>query len=746
MKKRTIGLFLALCTAFSSFIAGVTANAERDISSADVFVDVKADSWFRESVDYVYNNGLMKGTSKTKFAPNVRMSRSMLVTVLWRYEGSPSGYANSFKDIPENTWYTDAVSWAGENGVVSGVAKGIFDPEGDITREQVTTIMYRYNQYIGFDVSAEENVSEFPDAGEVSDWAKDGMNWAISDGIINGKKDSSGTKILAPGDNVTRAEVAAILTRYCSNVSDVIAGLITWIEEVNSNAEKSADNICKKIYSVKSDINDGWIDNSGVVSASGNYRHTDLISVKTGETITYRLSHGVNDAPVIAFYDASGAYDPEKSILWSTGSTYVSGVYTVPADGYVRMVYLDPCDDVFAKFTDVIPDNVRLYYQNVSDVIAGIQKQIIEIRKSAEEAADSIFKKVFSIRSNVSDGWINTSGSVSSTGNYKFTDYISVKEGDTITYKLSHGVNEAPMIAFYDGAKTYDPSKSVLWSAGGNYRTGTYTAPADGYVRMVYLDSCRDVFAIFMDAIPDYVRINDRKDKIQDLNVLLLGDSIFGNDGEINGFIDKACKSSVNGAFGGTSVCDRGSGDFRYFDGVRIVRALTENTWADQDAAAEALSSSYPWITGRLEALKSVDMSAVDIIIMNWGTNDYTQGKTTEEIVDAYESVIDMLGVAFPSVRILIATPIWRYWGTADENENGDTKVYNVSTLKEIVLTIEEFAKDKRISVLNAYQEMPLSYNTASTYFDKGDGTHLNVKGNEVFAGLLIGKLRGMFN
>ena len=147
--KKIISLALSLVTAFSVFICGASVSAKEDVSSADVFKDVKNDSWFKPSVDYVYNHGLMNGTSATKFEPDTKMSRAMLVTVLWRYEGSPLGYVNIFRDIPEGEWYTDAVSWARENGIAAGVSATLFDPDGNVTREQLTTFMYRYTQYMG---------------------------------------------------------------------------------------------------------------------------------------------------------------------------------------------------------------------------------------------------------------------------------------------------------------------------------------------------------------------------------------------------------------------------------------------------------------------------------------------------------------------------------------------------------------------------------------------------------------------
>ncbi|MBR3416861.1 MAG: S-layer homology domain-containing protein [Clostridia bacterium] len=260
MKKRILGFVLALVMVFPVIINGALVSA---VSSVEVFKDVKADSWFKASVDYVYNNGLMNGTSATRFEPDTKMSRAMLVTVLWRYEGSPSGYANNFKDIPSGTWYTDAVSWAGENGIVTGVAVGKFDPDGDITREQLTTIMYRYTQYMGCDVSASSSVSKFPDGSSVSSWAKKGMEWAIAEGIITGTKDIRGKTILAPFDNATRAEVATVLMRYCSN--DLY--IHSWDE-----GRKVSDPTCTEKGEIVYTCTDCYVEKHVAISALGHIK------------------------------------------------------------------------------------------------------------------------------------------------------------------------------------------------------------------------------------------------------------------------------------------------------------------------------------------------------------------------------------------------------------------------------------------------------------------------------------------
>ncbi len=177
------------------------------------FRDVKASDWFHEYVDFAVSNGLFGGMSDTTFEPNTAMTRAMLVTVLWRYAGQPIEGENIFTDVPSGQWYTSAVAWAAANGIVGGVGNNKFDPNGNITREQMAAILYRYAQKLGLDTSARADLSGFPDGGKVSAYAKDAIRWAVAEGLING----SDGKLLPQG-NATRAQVAAILMRFIENV------------------------------------------------------------------------------------------------------------------------------------------------------------------------------------------------------------------------------------------------------------------------------------------------------------------------------------------------------------------------------------------------------------------------------------------------------------------------------------------------------------------------------------------------
>ena len=152
------------------------------------------------------------GVSDTAFSPNSTLTRSMLVTILHRLEGTPAASGNSFADVASGTWYTDAVSWAAANGIVTGYSDTQFGPDDSITREQLAAILYRYAAYKGMDTSATADLANFPDSGSVSTWAGDSVKWAVSFGLISGKDDGR----LDPLGTATRAEVATILMRFLS--------------------------------------------------------------------------------------------------------------------------------------------------------------------------------------------------------------------------------------------------------------------------------------------------------------------------------------------------------------------------------------------------------------------------------------------------------------------------------------------------------------------------------------------------
>lgn len=174
------------------------------------FEDVSESEWFYSVIKYVYENGIMVGTSDTLFEPNITVSRAMVVTTLWRIEGEPlANQNNPFTDVNVD-WYEEAIAWAAENKIVLGYGDELFGPEDAVTREQMATILYRYAEYSGADVSAQNSLNGYTDAQLISSYALQSMQWANAMGLITGR---TGTT-LEPDGTATRAELAAVLCRY----------------------------------------------------------------------------------------------------------------------------------------------------------------------------------------------------------------------------------------------------------------------------------------------------------------------------------------------------------------------------------------------------------------------------------------------------------------------------------------------------------------------------------------------------
>ena len=188
-----------------------------DACPSKPYHDVDTGRWYHEGVDYAIAHGLMNGVGNGMFEPESSMTRAMLVTVLWRYAGSPTEGTNTFVDVKPNQWYTQAVAWAAKYGVVNGVGHGMFEPDGNVTREQMAAILYRYANGVGIDTSARGNLAAFPDRNQVSSYAVDALSWCNAMGIIGGTKEG-GVDYLDPQGFATRAQVATILMRYIEKV------------------------------------------------------------------------------------------------------------------------------------------------------------------------------------------------------------------------------------------------------------------------------------------------------------------------------------------------------------------------------------------------------------------------------------------------------------------------------------------------------------------------------------------------
>ena len=182
------------------------------IVTAGKYEDVSPSSWYYDAVEYVDNKGLMSGVSSTKFAPDNNVTRAMFVTMLYRLDKEPNVVAVNYSDVPADSWYRNAVSWASRKNISKGVTENRFSPDTNITREQLVTILYRFAKYKNKSTSADKfNIKSFLDNNEVSEYAVEPMNWAIQNNLISGTNELK----LSPHGVATRAQAAIILQRFC---------------------------------------------------------------------------------------------------------------------------------------------------------------------------------------------------------------------------------------------------------------------------------------------------------------------------------------------------------------------------------------------------------------------------------------------------------------------------------------------------------------------------------------------------
>ena len=215
---------------------------ENPNTGANPFTDVSEKDWFYGDVMFVYENGLMLGTSKTLFSPHGTATRGMMATILWRMEGSPAPKGkNSFTDVEAGKWYADAITWTAENSIFAGYGKDKFGPDDPITREQLAAIFYRYADYKGYDLTVKGNLDKFKDADKITDYAKTAMQWAVGSVLVKGKSGN----LLDPQGTATRAEIAAMLHRFIEKYELVQGkapgGLMGWIDPKRLQIPKTGD-------------------------------------------------------------------------------------------------------------------------------------------------------------------------------------------------------------------------------------------------------------------------------------------------------------------------------------------------------------------------------------------------------------------------------------------------------------------------------------------------------------------------
>lgn len=200
-----------------TFAKKVTPGPGGEEEDGFPFTDVKTSDWYYDAVKYVYENGLMAGTSETTFAPEVKLNRAMAVQILYNLEGKPAvTEAATFTDAAAaGEWALDAIAWAQQTGVVAGMGDNLFAPAAQVTREQFAQMMYNYAKYKGYDLTAAGDLAQFTDSGKLQPWAVTAMKWANGNGLINGFEDNT----LQPAGTTIRGQAASIIMNFDKNVA-----------------------------------------------------------------------------------------------------------------------------------------------------------------------------------------------------------------------------------------------------------------------------------------------------------------------------------------------------------------------------------------------------------------------------------------------------------------------------------------------------------------------------------------------
>ena len=460
------------------------------------FTDVKTTDWFYKEVCYVYDEALMQGTSATTFNPNGRTNRGMIVTILYRLEGEPAFMNdNVFTDVKSGSWYEKAVVWANSKGIVKGYGNGKFGPNDSITREQLATIMYRYANYKGYDVSKAADLSGFVDSGKIVSYARDAMKWANAAGLINGV----GASKLDPKGYATRAQVAAISYRFCDAFVPKNTCKVTFeLNYENAGIYTTQDvKVGEKAAQPQAPTRSGYTFTGWHTKDVGGDKFDFETAITADLTLYAHWTKNGSDTPTYTVaFDMQGHGEQVPAI---TGLSYGAKV-TKPTDptesGYIFGGWYKEatCETAWNFYIDTVKAATTLYAKwvqinTIADVLNTAEDDFPTSYDSGWSNDDVYYNKCYAKSGNLvfddDDEMPATfpldSAVTESSGNYAYTD-----EKATVTFQITYGkltgivfehVNDS--YDYFDG--TYLPpvvmTVSEILAGFGNFPVATQEKP-----------------------------------------------------------------------------------------------------------------------------------------------------------------------------------------------------------------------------------------------------------------------------
>lgn len=411
------------------------------------FDDVKPTDWFYSAVEAVCGNGLMTGTTSRTFSPNQPVTRGMLVTILHRLENYPkTASISSFMDVPAGAYYEKAICWAAANKIVTGYDDTHFGPDDALTREQLAAILYRYADAMGYDVSSSRSHTLYADAAAVSDYAQAAVDWSVAEGFLKGK---DGRK-LCPKSAATRAEMAVILTRFCSYAEqqsaarlNAVVAVATYLPEENSDSG----------LSIRFDRHE-TVTTQPSVTLSGTYASDADVA-----SITYTLTGEYSD-----FLDATG------DVTYADGRWEITDLLIVPDNSTVTLIITD-IDGNSASATGSV------YY----DLGELVDPELVEVERDEETGlifASNILLVYFADEASDADKAAvarSVGGTVVGQDNFMnmqqlMVEPVTLEEAIQIADKVEEEFTESVVMAMFDlalinSSLSYDVSWDDPWDA-----------------------------------------------------------------------------------------------------------------------------------------------------------------------------------------------------------------------------------------------------------------------------------------